>query len=203
MIPSRERRVRNPIRPFDPSFYTKQTPIQLIGLVGGGIVALTYWGFVLARVLEKSNTPWAMFSEQSWLNQFGSVVVMVLGGVLLALIVLKCFDTVDATLTDRTRQELTAWLSGKSRTLSAEKASTPVVSATLLFHILMNQPDGDAILGDLLERFKQTVPKCGILQANGWYWHQVVIFLRLLVWAWLMRIAGLDALVELIRRIGS
>jgi hypothetical protein len=79
----------------------------------------------------------------------------------------------------------------------------PTLSRDGIFCLLLNKEHADAFVGDLEERFIETIHKAGKLRANLWYAKESIRSLEHLAWAWLKRTAGLDELVELFRRIGS
>jgi hypothetical protein len=74
----------------------------------------------------------------------------------------------------------------------------------LVFSILLlwHNVGGDALLGDLEERFKSIArdKSLGPRYARFWYWFQVLISLRPLVWALVKKIGGLAALCVAIRK---
>jgi hypothetical protein len=74
-------------------------------------------------------------------------------------------------------------------------------NARFLIQLLMANKEGDALLGDLEERFNRIAQEHGVERARFWYWFQVVTSLRPIAWAWLKRITGLAAAYEAIRRI--
>ena len=70
-------------------------------------------------------------------------------------------------------------------------------------HLFVDPNECAAIVGDLEEKWRITRQEEGRLPAAHWYVKQVILSLGPLAWAWLKRTAGLDALVELFRKIGS
>jgi hypothetical protein len=66
----------------------------------------------------------------------------------------------------------------------------------------MPNATGDALLGDLEERFDRIAgdESLGLRHAHLWYWFQVVISLRPLAWAFVKRISGLAIAYEAIRK---
>jgi hypothetical protein len=76
-------------------------------------------------------------------------------------------------------------------------------NARFLIILLMANPSGDALLGDLEDRFDAIAndSTLGPDRAHFWYWFQVVISLRPLAWGGLKRLSGLAALYEAIRNV--
>jgi hypothetical protein len=95
---------------------------------------------------------------------------------------------------------LTALLTALRSRLSR---NTSPADARFLILLLMPNATGDALLGDLEERFHRIAndETLGLTHAHFWYWFQVIISLRPLVWACLKRITGLAVTYEAIRRI--
>ena len=79
----------------------------------------------------------------------------------------------------------------------------PPRNARFLIMLFIANPSGDAVLGDLEERFYRIAndPAQGPGRARFWYWFQVMISLRPLGWAFLKRVSGLAALYEAIRKV--
>jgi len=80
--------------------------------------------------------------------------------------------------------------------------ATPISLGALL-HLLLDKKTVNAFIGDLQERYAEKVSSSGRTEANLWYTKESTRSIVPLAWAKLRRIAGLDALVELFRRIGS
>lgn len=79
-------------------------------------------------------------------------------------------------------------------------SSTPPTEARFLILLFMRGAAGDALLGDLEERFHRIArdPELGPGRARFWYWFQVVISLRPLAWAFVKRVTGLAVAYEAI-----
>jgi hypothetical protein len=75
--------------------------------------------------------------------------------------------------------------------------------ARFLMLLMMPNAKGDALLGDLEERFHRMArdPDYGPGHARFCYWFQVIISVCPLAWAFIRRVSGLAALVETIKRI--
>jgi hypothetical protein len=80
--------------------------------------------------------------------------------------------------------------------------NTPPSNGRFLIMLFMPNIAGDALLGDLEERFHIIArdPDLGLRRAHFWYWFQVFLSLRPLVWAGIKRLTGLAALWEAIRK---
>ena len=64
----------------------------------------------------------------------------------------------------------------------------PPVNAEFLFYLFMKPQNGDALVGDLEERYKLINKKFGRRRANFWYWTQTVVSLGPIVWAWAKKV---------------
>jgi hypothetical protein len=66
----------------------------------------------------------------------------------------------------------------------------------------MPNAKGDALLGDLEERFNRIArdAELGPAYARFWYWFQVLVSLPPLAWPCIKRLTGLAALYEAIRK---
>jgi hypothetical protein len=91
-----------------------------------------------------------------------------------------------------------SWISGRR-----SSPTVPPRDARFLIFLLMPNATGDALLGDLEERFGRIASDktLGPRHAHYWYWFQVVISLRPLAWAFVKRISGLAVAYEAIRRL--
>jgi putative ABC transport system permease protein len=67
------------------------------------------------------------------------------------------------------------------------RAPQPPRAAELLLRLILVAEHRDAILGDIVEQYRQRLPACGRLRAAAWYWRQV----RESVWPSLERRAEL------------
>jgi len=72
--------------------------------------------------------------------------------------------------------------------------------ARFIIQLLMPNHSGDEFLDDLGERFNTIIKEHGLAKARFWYWFQVIISLRPIVGAILMRITGLSVAYEAIRK---
>jgi len=79
----------------------------------------------------------------------------------------------------------------------------PPARARFLILLLMRGTAGDALIGDLEERFQRIArdSELGIGRARFWYWFQVFLSLRPLAWASLKRVTGLAAAYEAISKV--
>jgi hypothetical protein len=67
-------------------------------------------------------------------------------------------------------------------------ASRPPLNAQFLFYLFMTPQNCDALVGDLVERYKLIHKKFGRRRANFWYWTQTAMSLGPIVWAWAKRV---------------
>jgi hypothetical protein len=74
-------------------------------------------------------------------------------------------------------------------------------NARFLIQLFMRGECGDALLGDLEERFAQIRIEHGLSRARFWYWFQVVVSLRPLLWVAIKRASGAVAAYEAIRKL--
>jgi hypothetical protein len=65
----------------------------------------------------------------------------------------------------------------------------------------MADSSGDALLGDLDERFYRIAREYSPGRARFWYWFQVIISLRPLAWECMKRLTGAAAAYEAIRKV--
>jgi hypothetical protein len=64
-------------------------------------------------------------------------------------------------------------------------AGTPVpINAAFLFYIFLDAKSGDALLGDLQERYSLIHKTFGRRRANFWYWIQAVRSVGPIAWLW-------------------
>lgn len=67
-------------------------------------------------------------------------------------------------------------------------------NAEFLFYLFLDPKNCDALVGDLVERYKLIHKKFGRRRANFWYWWQTAISLGPIVSAWLKRVVIKPAL---------
>lgn len=90
----------------------------------------------------------------------------------------------------------------EARQRRAASVRTPI-NAEFLLYVFMSPEHCDALVGDLEERHRLIRKKFGQRRANFWYWTQVFVSLRPIIWAWVKKVSGVVAMIEAYRRMRS
>lgn len=83
---------------------------------------------------------------------------------------------------------------------SSKTLTQPPLNAEFFLHLLLRHDEHDAIIGDLIERYGKKCARLGTSRANFWFYAEVFWTALPLIKRALLKVSGMMALAEFVRR---